>query len=45
MLSKTELAEQNFMKWLLEITTQEYKGNITRFNQALNKIDIATQYY
>jgi len=35
-MNTDQLTETNFLRWLLEMTNQEYKGNLHSFNLALN---------
>ena len=38
-MNQDQLVEINFMKWLMEVTNQEYDGNLHKFNMALNGLE------
>ena len=38
-MDEDKLIEFNFMRWLMEVTNQEYKGNLHEFNLALNRVE------
>ena len=38
-MNQDQLNELNFMRYLLEMTNQEYDGNLHKFNMALNGLE------
>jgi hypothetical protein len=37
-MNQDQLTETNLLRWLYEITEQEYDGSLREFNQELNKL-------
>ena len=38
-MNTDQLVETNFLRWIMEVTNQEYNGNLRRFNEALNGLE------